>query len=81
MSGFGPKGIHMIQPLFWFKIFTLAIIVYTINIYKKNEFYYYKNLGISKFTLWIPILIFDFMFFLITIIILATNLHETLPGS
>ena len=30
-----------------------------INIYKKNQFYYYKNLGISKKTLWIPILTFE----------------------
>lgn len=81
LYGSGPDGISIIQPLFWFKIITLAITVYYINIYKKNEFYYYKNLGISKFTLWIPILIFDFLFFLITIIILASNLHETLSGS
>ena len=81
LVGFGPKGLYVIQPLFLFKIFTLAITVYLINVYKKNEFYYYKNLGLSKLTLWIPILIFDFLFFLITIIILASNLHETLPGS
>ncbi|HCY76132.1 MAG TPA: hypothetical protein DHV28_09450 [Ignavibacteriales bacterium] len=71
----------MIQALFWFKIFTLAIIVYSTNVYKKNEIYYYKNLGITRLTLWIPILIFDFLFFLISIIILASNLHETQPGS
>ena len=85
LSGFilvvGPKGISFIQTLFWFKIFTLAVIVYFINVYKKNEFYYYKNLGISKFMLWIPILIFDFLFFLISMVILAAYLHDTLPGS
>ena len=74
LYGFGPKGIYIIQPLFWFKIFTLAIIVYAINIYKKNEFYYYKNLGISKLKLWISIITFDFLFFLFTIILLASNL-------
>lgn len=81
LYGFGAKGIYMIQILFWFKVFTLAVTVYSINIYKKNEFYYYKNLGISKRILWIPILTFDFLFFLITIITLGSNLHETLPGS
>ena len=85
ISGFiivgGPKGISLIQILYWFKIFTLAITVYTINVYKKNEFYYYKNLGLSKFKLWIPIITFDFLFFLITIIFLASYLHETFPGS
>jgi hypothetical protein len=81
LYGFGVKGIYIIQALFWFKIFTLAIIVYLMNGYKKNEFYYYKNLGVSKLTLWIPILTFDFLIFLIALIILASNLHETLPGS
>ena len=81
LYGFGAKGIHVIQPLFWFKIGTLAIIVYSVNVYKKNEFYYYKNLGISKLKLWIPIVTFDFLFFLITLIILASNLHETPAGS
>jgi hypothetical protein len=77
----GPKGISIIQALFWFKITTLAIIVYFMNIYKKNELYYYKNLGISRLRLWIPILVFDFLFFLVSIIVLASHLHETHPGS
>lgn len=81
LYGFGEKGIYLIQVLFWFKIFTLAVIVYSVNIYKRNEYYYYKNLGLSKLTLWIPILIFDFTFFLTSIIILASNLHEAQPGS
>jgi lipopolysaccharide export LptBFGC system permease protein LptF len=81
LYGFGTNGIYMIQTLFWFKIFTLAVIVGYTNAYKKNEIYYYKNLGISRLTLWIPILIFDFLIFLISIIILATNLHDTQPGS
>jgi|APIni6443716594_1056825.scaffolds.fasta_scaffold2097067_2 hypothetical protein len=81
MYEYGKNGMYIIQALFWFKIFTLAISVYFINSYKRNEFYYYKNLGISKLTLWIPILIFDFLFFLISIIIIASNTHETLPGS
>ena len=81
LFGFGAKGISMIQALFWFKIFTLASIVYSTNVYKKNQFYYYKNLGLSKTALWIPVLIFDFLFFLISIIILASYLHETLPRS
>jgi hypothetical protein len=81
LYGFGENGIHMIQIFFWFKIFTLAVIVYYTNAYKKNEFYYYKNLGLSRFKLWIPILTFDFLFFLSTIIVLASILHETQPGS
>jgi hypothetical protein len=81
MYGFGKNGIHMIQAFFWFKIITLGIIVYYTNSYKKNQFYYYKNLGISKMKLWLPILVFDFLFFMISIIILAIIIHDTLPRS
>ena len=77
--GFRSKGIYMIQPIFWFKIFTLAAIVFFIHSYKKNEFYYYKNLGISKLNLWIPILIFDFIAFLVLIIAVASQNYETHP--
>ncbi len=81
LYGFGKNGIHMIQAFFWFKIFTLAIIVYATNSYKKNQFYYYKNLGMSKVKLWLPTLIFDFLVFLILTIILAIKIHDTLPRS
>jgi len=74
-------GISTFQALFWFKIISLGLIFYYINSYKKNELYYYKNLGISKLKLWLPILIFDFFFFFITMIITAQTIHDTLPGS
>lgn len=79
LHGFKEKGIYILQTLFWFKMITLAVIVYMTDIYKKEEFYYYKNLGISKLTLWLPILIFEFLFFVTTTIILASKLYETLP--
>lgn len=75
------NGNFILQVLFWFKILTLAITIYSINVYKRNEFYYYKNLGLSKRMLWLPILIFDFLLFLTALITLASNLHETLPRS
>lgn len=72
----GKNWIYFMQIMFWFKLGTLGLIVYSIDSYKKAESYYYKNLGISKRKLWIPILIFDFSFFLILVIILAVKLHE-----
>lgn len=57
------------------------MLVYSTNSYKKNEFYYYKNLGLSKLKLWPPILVFDFLFFLIALITIASNNYEPLPGS
>ena len=76
---FGAKAVELIQVLIWFKIFTLGVIFFSINKYKRNQFYYYKNLGISRITLWASTLSFDFLLFLIVIITLAIKLHETQP--
>ncbi len=81
MYGFGEKAINILQAFFWFKIFTLVVTFYYINSYRSHEFYYYKNLGISKLKLWIPTLTFDFLLFLFSVIILAVQLHETHPRS
>lgn len=78
---YGQNGIHILQYLFWFKLLSMAAIYYFVDSYKEAEFYYYKNLGLTKQKLWIPILIFDFSIFLISAIILAADLHETLPRS
>lgn len=50
--------------VFWFKLITLGIIFYFINREKKNEFFYYCNLGLSQRALWISSLSFDFLFFI-----------------
>lgn len=62
-------GEKTLTALFWFKAVTLGMIYYVINSYKKREFYYYKNLGVSKRMLWIPTLSFDFFLFLVLMII------------
>lgn len=80
MDQSGKNGIYVLQALFWFKIFTLGIIVLFTNSYKKNEFYYYKNLGVTKLTLWLPILIFDFLSFIIPLITIASYNYGTHPG-
>lgn len=60
-------GIKPFALLFWFKIATLGIFVYFVNVYKKDEFYYYKNLGLSKLFLWISTLLFDLILFIVLI--------------
>jgi len=57
-------GIGTFSQLFWFKVVTLGMIFYLNNGYKRNEYYYYKNLGISKKLLWIPTLSFEMILFL-----------------
>lgn len=60
--------------IFWFKIITLAITYYFVDVYKRKEYYYYQNLGISKTKLWTVTLGVDFALF-ISLIILVYNFH------
>lgn len=63
------QGIMAFTTLFWFKIITLGVIVYFISSYKRDEFYYYKNLGLSKLLLCISTLVFDFILFIFLIVL------------
>jgi len=45
--------------LFWLKIISLLIICQFIRTYKTNEFYYYRNLGVSTPALWLSTISFD----------------------
>lgn len=62
-------GIETFTALFWFKAITLGLIFYYIHSFKKDNFYYYKNLGLTKKLLWISSLTFDLIIFLILITI------------
>src|SRR5579863_5130779 len=64
---FWKYGISSFAILFWFKVTTLGVIYYFINTYRNREYYYFKNLGISKIFLWIVILTFDLMMFVLLI--------------
>jgi type III secretory pathway component EscU len=56
--------------LFWYKVITLPMIFYTAIHYKKQELYYYQNLGVSKLTLGISTSVFDFSIWLILSILI-----------
>ncbi len=62
-------GISVFNILFWFKIATLALITYLINIKKEEEFYYYKNLGLTKRFLLLSTLITDLVIFISLLIV------------
>ena len=65
------NGESALGVLLWFKLLTLGLFVFFIENYKKKEFYYYQNLGISKSILWISTLVFDFALFVVLIILVA----------
>ena len=58
-------GIQTFAAMLFLKIFTLCVIFFYIRSFKKNEFYYYKNLGLTQKHLWIPTFTFEVFLFLI----------------
>ncbi|WP_156522624.1 hypothetical protein [Arachidicoccus ginsenosidimutans] len=55
-------GLEEVAPCLWLKIFSCTIIYFLVNEYKKNEYYYYLNVGIGKRLLWSVVFVFDFLF-------------------
>jgi len=68
------SGMPFFVIIFWFKVISMGFIISFINSYRKNEYFYYQNLGISKTALWTGSLLFDFVLFL-TLIIGIYNLR------
>ena len=68
LSIFWKYGYSVFFGVFWLKIATLGLTYYFINSYKSKEYYYYRNLGISKALLWMIPLTFDFVFFIFLVI-------------
>jgi hypothetical protein len=62
-------GMGTFTFLFWFKLFTLAVIFYFIKRNKSKEFFYYQNLGLSKTLLWCTSLSVDFLLFILSLIV------------
>lgn len=64
---FWEYGFSIYRILFWLKVSTLFLTYNFIRTYKRNEFYYYQNLGISKTVLWAYTLSFEMVtyFFLL----------------
>jgi hypothetical protein len=58
-------GFSALVYLFWFKVITNAIFYFSFNTYKKKEYFYYQNLGLSKQKLWFFNLVVDFLIFIL----------------
>jgi hypothetical protein len=69
MSHLGDDVREMIYLLFWYKIISLALVSYIAVYYRKNEQYYYQNLGVSKLQLGLSTSVFDFILWLILVLI------------
>lgn len=71
------NGISAYSALFWFKLFTLGASVYFTNEYRKEEYFYFYNFGLSKKTLWITTIILDMLIFF-GLMILSFNLRSVI---
>lgn len=67
MAGKNDRAI--VAVFFWYKLISMMLIFYTAIHYKKQELYYYQNLGISKRQLILFTSIFDFFVWLIFILL------------
>jgi len=63
------RGIAAFQGIFWLKIVSYGMIYYFVNALRKNQYYYYNNLGLNKKTLWSTTLVLDFSLYIILIIL------------
>ena len=62
-------GLESFTALFWTKLITFGITYFVVHTSKYQEYFYYQNLGISRLLLWSVTLAFDFLLFIILIII------------
>jgi hypothetical protein len=69
VRAFWLHGFTSFTGIFWFKILTLGVTFFFVNQLKKKEYYYYQNLGIGKKLLWTATLSFDFVLFIILLIL------------
>jgi hypothetical protein len=58
-------GDSIYDTLVCFKLLTLLLIYFFINSYKQDQFYYYRNLKLTKWMLWSATLAFDIAFYIL----------------
>lgn len=67
-------GMSIYFPLFWFKIGSMVLVYFYMKEYKKEELYYYKNLGVGERSLWVFSFVLD-IFVHSFVVVVALILH------
>jgi len=67
--------IMFIGPFFWIKTFTNVFILLYLIQFKAHEVYFYANLGIRKWELWISTFLIDYIVFFIAVYITGLSLQ------
>lgn len=65
------NDVSIVGNLLGLKVITLFLIFYFLNSLGRTDFYYYKNLGLTRKLLWASTLSFDFLLFLFLMIIIC----------
>ncbi|PYF77215.1 hypothetical protein [Pedobacter nutrimenti] len=60
--------------IFWFKVIAMGLIAGYIHQYKRQEFFYYSNQGLSKVILWSLVLAADLLLFILILVLTAYTL-------
>ena len=64
-------GLTAMSGVLLIKTLSLVIIYFFISAYKRQEFYYYQNLGFSKKRIWVFSIMADVMLFFMLMIIIS----------
>ncbi|MET4137803.1 hypothetical protein [Pedobacter sp. UYP1] len=65
-------GVEFQPVIIWFKVITLGIVGYYLSNYKKKEFYYYRDLGLSRRFIWVCTFTFDLSLFVALLILIKS---------
>lgn len=60
-------GAGVFAPLFYFKLASAAAVFFLVDKYRREQYAYYHNLGLSKARLWAPVLAADFLMFIMSV--------------
>lgn len=64
-------GLWSLTLILCLKVLSSVCMVGYLNSYKKSDFYYYQNLGLSKLFLWRTTLLADFLLLIVLLVITA----------
>ena len=62
-------GLKALSSLLLLKIMSLGLIFLYLSKYKRRDFFYYQNLGISRLKLWVYSMTLDVLVFILLIIL------------
>lgn len=60
---FAAIGPASLKAILWFKVISFGVVVFHVENTRKQAFWYFYNLGLTRNTLWIGVVLIDFSIF------------------